>query len=239
MNNYFGRYSKNKKYKLPTKTNYCYIFELVSPLNRIIVNYKKSDVTLHGIRCLDNLQEFSVIKFDTLNWNVVKTVKLDNNINKIIKYVNDLDGRNNEGIVICDDKFRRLKIKNKEYLRIAYSYLSGNPSLKTLLKVVFEDEISEFVTYNQDKITIINEILLVLKPIKSIINNKFHKLSFIEFKSTKELAKHIENLWYKSYIFSKVRNPDTNLDNWIQKYGSKLIPHMKLLSKMLENYTLE
>lgn len=236
----FWKIFKEKKYKLPTKINYCYIFELVSPLNRIIVNYKKSDVILHGIRCLDDLKEFSVIKFDTLNWNVVRTIKLDNNINKIIKYVNNLDGKNNEGIVICDNNFRRLKIKNEEYLRIAYSYLSGNPSLKTLLKVIFEDEVSEFVTYNQNKITIINEILLVLKLIKSIINNKFHELSFIQFKSTKELAKHIENLWYKSYIFSKVKNPDTNLNNWIQKYGNnKLIHQMKLLSKMLEIYDLE
>lgn len=43
--------------KPPTEKNYCYMFEMITPKNIIVVRYTEEKIVLHGVRNMDSLQE--------------------------------------------------------------------------------------------------------------------------------------------------------------------------------------
>lgn len=98
--------------------NVTYIFELITPFNRIVVDYNNQYmVYLIGARNNLSGQEYDVLsdEFDALNIDRPKTYKM-NDVKNIIDYVNGKEATELEGIVACDPNFNRLKIKNAKHI---------------------------------------------------------------------------------------------------------------------------
>jgi hypothetical protein len=97
--------------------DYTYIFELTSPYNRIVVDYTEMGVTLLGMRHtllgheVDIKNASDVLPFvpRPKSWSI-------NNIDDIIKFVNDADPMKLEGAVVVDGLFRRIKVKGRAYV---------------------------------------------------------------------------------------------------------------------------
>ena len=80
----FWKVWKDKGYKLPDpKLNNCYMFELWTPLNKVLASYPTSKLQLHGIRnlstCLEILPEtFALQHNSVLRWDI--SVPLSNSL---------------------------------------------------------------------------------------------------------------------------------------------------------------
>jgi len=62
------------KYKLPTDTTKCYIFEMLTDKNRIIVPQKRETLVLICVRDMTNLQELPIEEIAIINgWECVKS----------------------------------------------------------------------------------------------------------------------------------------------------------------------
>lgn len=103
------------------KKDHCYIFELVSRENRIVTWYDDDFVALIGVRNLNTFTEIHpyIIK-KTAEILGVKSPKFYDakNIEGCKKLFNTIPD-DQEGFVVVDNKFNRIKIKQQTYLKMA------------------------------------------------------------------------------------------------------------------------
>jgi len=131
---------------------FTYIFELVHPITRIVVKYEKPGVYLIGIR--NNKTGKEIDTFDEKNEQVAKVVALGIKQPKIfslatpeeiIAAANELSA-DQEGFVVRDSEFRRVKIKSPLYLKMHYLKANGELTLKHFVEMIQANETAEFLS---------------------------------------------------------------------------------------------
>lgn len=101
---------------------YTYMFELISPQNRILCDYPKTDLYLLGVRnnktYKEKLPEQAKEMFKILNnFKHPKIFDL-HDIDEVIELCNSYKDSQYEGVVVCDANFTRFKIKCAHYLEM-------------------------------------------------------------------------------------------------------------------------
>ena len=122
--------------KIPN--NYTLCFELVSPRNRIICKYPETKVVFLFARDNTTGQEFTPeemvahygIPYETPKVYDCKTLKDTQEMLKSFK------GLEQEGVVVCDKYFHRVKMKCDSYLQLKYAVDNDKP--KVIFKAVVE-----------------------------------------------------------------------------------------------------
>lgn len=143
----FWRVWKELGYKLPLRqqARYTFIFELMTPYNRIIVPQAGNRIVLHGCRDIESGQEVRPEGVAVgYGWECVKSYPLQS-LSDIITAANAIDPMQGEGYVVCDDKFNRLKVKSPQY--VALAHLKDGMSGRRLLEIVRANEGSEFLVH--------------------------------------------------------------------------------------------
>lgn len=125
---------------------YSYIFELTTPYNIVVTPHGVSSATLLAIRDLETLSEFSynaLLDFGRLmNLPVVKSFDLNaTNAGSVIRTLEGMPW-SEEGYVIVDANFNRVKIKNPAY--VAVHHLKGKSAEHNIITIVKSNEIEEF-----------------------------------------------------------------------------------------------
>lgn len=101
------------------ETQYTYIFELVSPQTKVVIDYPYPYLYHLGTR--NNLTGEEVIMnigVETPQLYSLQHSDLESVLDRAEK-LNE-QGLEHEGFVICDDKFNRVKVKNDKYLKAHY-----------------------------------------------------------------------------------------------------------------------
>ena len=139
-------------YKLPDKDEhkrYVFIFEFFTKQNRIIVQSEKEELLLHGVRNMRNLKEEDPFPIaEMYNWNTPKTFHFSN-MQQVIDEAAKLDPLKQEGFVLCDPHFNRVKVKCPSYVSIhlLHKKKSDSENSQRLLAVIQKNEGSEFLSY--------------------------------------------------------------------------------------------
>lgn len=133
-------------YRLPERdTGSCYMFELLTPWNRVIVPQKSSRLVLLGARDLSTGKEQRPEPIAQAHgWDCIQSLAMDS-INACVAAAESLDPMSQEGYVVCDGEFRRVKIKSPRY--VALAYLKETVSTRRLLEIIRTGESEEFLTY--------------------------------------------------------------------------------------------
>lgn len=125
---------------------FTYVFELTTPYNIVVKPHGESSVTLLSIRDNEILTEF---RYDELvavsqyfGLPVVKSHELSkNNLDEITKTFEGMPW-SEEGYVVVDKEFNRIKIKNPAY--VAVHHLKSKTAEHNILTIVKSNEIEEF-----------------------------------------------------------------------------------------------
>ena len=167
---------------IKTKT---FIFELTSPINRIVCQYNDSKLTLLAVR--DNI---SLEEEDPNFWNAkeefgILTPQLYyfNDVSNMIEVIRSWDPKEHEGVVVKDKYWNRIKVKNPAYL--AYNHMRDSlaTSMRGCAEVILLGKDDDVVGMMPDMIA--NRILKLKPAIAKVIE--------ITTKDYDEL-KHIENM---------------------------------------------
>lgn len=127
--------------------DYCYMFELVSPLNKIIVPYEEDKIYFLGARDMTTLDEKECwIGVEKPKWRYYKDVDSIKLKEEILDEVSNMSA-NQEGYVIRDRYFNRIKIKSPEYVKAHYLKGDGKLTTKRILGILRENEKDEFLAY--------------------------------------------------------------------------------------------
>lgn len=128
---------------------YTYVFELTSPYNIIVKPHKYSDLTLLTVRDLTTLEEFQYDDIvdigERIGIGAVDRYELGD-VHDTGRLLRELDGWkwDEEGFVVVDREFRRIKVKNPDY--IACHHLKSRLGEHHIMEIIKTNEVDEFIS---------------------------------------------------------------------------------------------
>lgn len=124
--------------------NMTYMFELRTPLNQVVVPATANSLTLIGIRDNTTLQEY-----DPEAAHIGEPLHIFSNgnttIEEVVKSASKIDPMQQEGFVVKDKYFNRIKVKSPRYVQL--HLVKSNMTPKRMLEIIRSGESDEFVSY--------------------------------------------------------------------------------------------
>ena len=192
---------------------YTYIFELVSPENKIVINYDKTHLYHIGTRNnitgqeidtdigIEKPKEYSLTTFD-------ECLKAVEELNK--------DKTEHEGFVVVDKDYNRIKIKTPEY--VALHHLSNNNEIITskdkVIALLKSDDLNEKELLKQypEYEKVFNFYKLEMERVNIELYNYIKEIKALEiaFKGDrKQIANTIKDTKYSWFGFKCLGNDKT------------------------------
>ncbi len=185
-------------YELPTTKQHCFMFELMTPYNRIVVRQDSNKIVLHGVRNLKTLQEENPLNWaKKTGWEIVETYPLKD-LKTVIDNSKYLDPMESEGYIVCDEDFNRIKIKSSEY--VAVSHMRDGFSTRKLLDIVLTNEGEEFLNYYPEWQGLYDQIQSKYETLVKEIENVY--LQHQDIANQKDFALTIKHLPYAGTLFA-------------------------------------
>ncbi len=135
--------------------SYTYCFELTTPYNRIVVEYKNNGVTLLAVRGLVTLEEVSmdhpVVDLLPTSLPVVQAHTYKS-VDELVTWVSSLNPMEHEGVVVRDSNFNRIKVKNAAY--VAYNKVRDclATSERNVLELILSEKDDDVVPFLPEEI---------------------------------------------------------------------------------------
>lgn len=159
-----------------------YIFELTSKWNRVVVPYAETELTLLGVRNNATGQEYSAQGYS--NYFKVPKVYNFNSFEEMTEAAAALPF-DEEGYVVCDANFNRVKVKSLAYLQVHHLADNGNVSKDRMLTLIRTGEDGELLEYYP-------EYTEVFDDVRAVWNNHLSKVEEIKVAAAK-LSAETEN----------------------------------------------
>lgn len=149
----FWKVFADSGYSLPSDTNLCFMFELMTPYNRVVVRHDFNRLVLIGVRDVRTGQEF--MPSPAYGFNVVKSFTFYD-LSGLLESFKNIDPVKQEGFVVCDNQFNRVKVKHPGY--VALHHMKSGVSVRRLIEVVLSSEYSELLSYFPEYTERVDEI---------------------------------------------------------------------------------
>mgnify|MGYP002562078748 CR=1 FL=1 len=176
-----------------------YMFELVSPYNRVVIPYEETKLYFLGMRDMEDGKEWNPEDSDmSYFFEMPKRYPL-HSLEDVQKAANALPW-DQEGYVVCDRNFNRVKIKSSAYILAHYARNNGNISKKNLIEIILSSEIEEFLIYANEYKEELEKILYYMNCVKDNSLNALKHIKSLKLTNKKEYAKVV--LAYQKYIQS-------------------------------------
>lgn len=213
-----------------------YCFELTSPYNRIVVNYKDCRITLLAARAIIyeiNSAGESWFSFEELDINNIETYGVPrvrayayNSLNEVLNWVSSLSPLEHEGVVVKDSKFNRIKIKNAAYVASS-KFKDACTSLRNRLEIILLEKDDDVMSFVPEEIA--KELVSLKNKVKKLIHDydslylKIKEEADIINKGDKKTfallcSKH-KNIWTAPF-FNIFDNKASNFRDFINKNKS-------------------
>jgi|SRR5574344_1186185 T4 RnlA family RNA ligase len=197
---------------------YTYMFELVSPWNNIVINYKEP--ALYFIGCRNNLTGEELKFYEHPLSKIFMTPALHKlgTAEECIALAKSFKNEK-EGIVACDKDFNRLKIKSPIY--VAMHHLKNNNAIlttKAIASILQSNEKQEVIAYFPEHKKVIDEASARVSMLASSLQCKASKFLKLEFTTKKEMADAV----IKEFSSTELQNGKT-IKGSFSGYGFKCL----------------
>lgn len=219
--------------------DYVYMFELISPLTRVVVPYKEYYLYYLSSRNMKTFEE----SLYTDEWDVMASFGIRrpirypaSSLNDCIKLVESF-GKDMEGLVVSDNQYHRIKVKGPEYLIAAHAANNGVMGLSTALDLIRREAVDDFRAYCDIHDDYLNDIINTVHKIEEDLEAGWRYISpIVQPLSAQERAiailrypnRTVCNYIFKkfvqsdltpfNYLFHTIRN--SSLENIIKRYRS-------------------
>jgi T4 RnlA family RNA ligase len=212
---WMSNYGKEYNFHNILVEGFTYLFEIIYPENRIVVDYGGQErLVLLGIINTETGEELSYDDIIMVPWDIVK--KYDG-----IKDYTTLKGmveNNAEGFVVRFSNGDRMKIKGEEYLRLhkimtnisttgIWEHLSTGGNMDDILKEVPDEFYSKIKEYENELIiqydTLLNEYQWIFNKVRNVYFDVYQK----EF-NRREFAELAKRYKYPSLLFGLLDGKD-------------------------------
>ena len=206
-----GRMFREKFQQSHFSKDSTYMFEVIYPENRIVVDYAGAErLVLLGRIGTKSGYEYSLDAFKNNGYDVVGEYTI-----KDYTRLKSLIGNNEEGFVIRFSNGDRMKIKGEEYIRLhkimtevstksVWEILSNGDNMEDLLKDVPDEFYTKIKEYER-------ELLGEYNKIETISTTRFNEFKHL---NKKEYAEQIKFNKYNSVLFSMYDGKDYSKIIW-------------------------
>lgn len=164
-------------YSLPRsagETKYCFMFELMTPLNKVVVQHHENKLVLHGIRDIRTGKESDIDWAGIYNYELCDRFGLVS-IDEVVSFANRLNPIISEGYIVVDKDFNRIKVKSPQY--VALHHIKDSMSPRKMLEIVRTNESSEFLNYFPELESVYED---VLNKYNSLVSHIVYQLCELE-----------------------------------------------------------
>ena len=194
-----------------------YMFELVSPYNKAIVYY--ADIAIFHIGTRNNI---SLKEFDT-NIGVAKPKTFPlNSLDDCMRAAANLPF-NEEGYVVVDANFHRVKVKSPEYVRVHRLGNNGVITVGRIIEIIRQNEQAEFLTYYPEYATLINQTREKINVVISDLQERIDAFSAQVFETQKDFAATVSSLPLNAFYFRWYKNRDLSPKDWVWQQSNDKI----------------
>lgn len=148
--------------------HYTFIFELCTPYNQVVKYYEEPRIVLLGVRHNHTFEEYCPSYHDDV-LDVPKMYDIKQTSPSKLKAMVDLLPYDEEGYVVRDDQFRRIKLKNPSYVS-AHKTKDTISRKSGILDLIFDDEVDDFLSVFPEHEEKVNEVIENLKALERSIN---------------------------------------------------------------------
>lgn len=182
--------------KVPDDTTLCPSFELTSKFNRVVVPHKESSLTFIGLHStIDG--EISIDRMSDC-YPAVKSFSLSS-FDEILESFSHIDPLSQEGYVIVDANFNRVKCKHSGY--IALHHLKDSFGPRRIVEVIRSSEKSEVLTYFPEWTEQFNDSQEKYDALVNETNNLYEQLKTIEIQKDFALAVYANKVKLPAALF--------------------------------------
>ena len=188
----------------------CYTFELVSPYNKVVIDYPETKVYLLSVRDMRTLVEHNLDQVEEFATRFGFTVPQRYDLNNEADYrkVVEQMPEGHEGIVVRDANGERVKIKTLLYFEMHRAKNNGVLTLERIVDLIRANEQSEFLSY-------FSEFTDVFEDVKRQIDN----IDIVIYE-----IKKLVSIWKKQHPFEE---GDRTARKWFaQDFGKNKYAHL-------------
>lgn len=165
---------------------FTFSWELMTPLNRVVVAHHDSKVALLAVR--DNVRGIECGPHAApAAWPKVKAFPLTT-IAEIEASFREIDPMNQEGYVVCDSKYNRVKMKHPQYVVLHHMRGNGVPTAKRALECMLAGEHTEFLSYWPEWKDLFRRVEARLGVLEAELENAYQRLKDIPVQKDFALA---------------------------------------------------
>jgi len=199
---------------------YTYMFELCSPYNRVVVPHSEIKIYHVGTRDLATMRELET----DIGIPKPRTYQC-NDINDLIAMASKLK-YNEEGYVVKDADYRRVKVKSPSY--VAAHHLVSDMNDKKLLELMRKNETAEFLTYFPEYRGFVDNLTERISALAARINDTLkERFDGVRFETRKDFAAVATKTDYPHFFFSYYDKKFKTPAEWIWSMSNDKI--MELL----------
>ena len=209
--------------KLDTKN--CYSFEIMTPYNIVVTSHRDSRVVLLAVRDIESTQEYNLDLFEDKFICCERYSFMDlDTINKTFEGMSWED----EGYVVCDANFNRVKIKNPAYVQM--HHLKGGLAAHYIMGVIKTNEVEEFCSYYKEREEEAQLLLVQYNILLTDLTNKWlQNLGEGKIDITdKDFALHVfditkEMKWTSGLFFGLRNGKIKSVREWVNTLDDKFL----------------
>lgn len=197
--------------------NYTYMFELTSPYNKVVIPYSGIKLTLIGVRDNISLKEISIYEHELSKVFDVPNRYSFASLNDCIKSAQLLP-YDEEGYVVVDGNFNRVKVKSTAYVAVHHLKGEGILTPRKALELLRANEVSEFLNYfSEYRVNFENLGQRYEQLIQTIQQEWLDNQDNIErLDSRKDKALYIQNhCHYQPFMFGMISNKFCNSKQYV------------------------
>lgn len=205
-----------------------YMFELTSPYNKVVIPYKDIEIALIGIRDNKSLKEELICDSSLKDSFLLPKRYGFKTLDECIESAHSLP-YSEEGYVVLDKNFNRVKIKSLEYVNVHHLRGEGPMSEKRILDIVRKNEVAEYLIYFPEYKEIFDKYIMKVKDLYQAYHLMWLSFESVRdsYGSRKEIALFLQeakNIYDTAFMFKmidgKIKEPcdyfaDMPLDKFV------------------------
>ncbi len=180
---------------LPENTDWNYSFELTSQWNRVVVPHKTANLTQIGL--FDRVTGNEFVNHNS-PYPIVRSYALSS-VDDILASFAGIDPLSQEGYVVVDANFNRVKIKHPGY--VALHHLKDGFGPRRIVEIIRASEISEVLTYFPEWTEQFNDSQKRYNELVSALENLYSEIKYIPIQKDFALALQARNVAVPAALF--------------------------------------
>lgn len=202
---------------------YSYALELTTPENQLVVQNKEKKLTLLAIRNLTTLKEVKLsdwVRDMGYPYPIAPSFK-GNDLEQVKQKVLAINPMEEEGYVLVDDNFNRIKMKSEGHFLLSRCRDSLGKSPKTRLEMILLEKVDDVwptqPVWIQNKLT---DMMNAIKELSYTIQTQFNLVNNIT-SNQKDFALLVKDVEYKAALFTMRKDSSVSAMDWIRTTGLK------------------